>query len=83
MTAALLLEAARNLFAPLGSVAVNQPFRGTYVPLRHYGRDDRVTSIMLELRRDAYIRRDGTPDNPAINRFATAATRLIDDSTPG
>lgn len=25
----------------------------------------------------------GTPDNAAIDRFATAAARLIDDSTPG
>ena len=82
-TPAGLLEAARELFAPLGSVAINQPFRGTYVPLRHYGRDDRVTSIMLELRRDAYLRSDGAPDNAAIDRFATAAARLIDDSTPG
>lgn len=80
-TPATLVEAARTRFAPLGSVAINQPFRGTYVPLRHYRRDDRVTSIMLELRRDAYLRSDGTPDDAAINRFATAAARLIDDST--
>ena len=82
-TPAGLLEAARELFAPLGNLAINQPFRGTYVPLRHYGHDDRVTSIMLELRRDAYLRSDGAPDNAAIDRFATAAARLIDDSTPG
>ena len=37
-----LLEAAREAFAPLGSVAINEPLRGTYIPLRHYGRDDRV-----------------------------------------
>ena len=75
----LALEAACEAFASLGSVAINQPFRGTYVPLRHYGRDERVISIMLELRRDAYLHDDGTPDRPAIGRFATAAARLIDD----
>ena len=80
-TPAGLLDAAREAFAALGSVALNQPFRGTYVPLRHYGRDDRVASIMLELRRDAYLHDDGTPDNAAIDRFATAAARVIDDST--
>jgi predicted N-formylglutamate amidohydrolase len=73
-----MLEAARGLFAPLGSVAVNQPFGGTYVPLRHHGRDDRVASIMLELRRDAYLRSFGDPDNAAIERFATATAHLID-----
>jgi hypothetical protein len=38
---------------------------------------------MLELRRDAYLRDDGTPDNAAIDRLATAAALLIDDTTPG
>lgn len=38
---------------------------------------------MLELRRDAYLRSDGVPDNGAIDRFATAAARLIDDSARG
>lgn len=37
-TPAKLLDAAREAFAPLGSVATNQPFRGTYVPLRHSAR---------------------------------------------
>jgi N-formylglutamate deformylase len=80
-TPAPLLEAAHEVLAPLGSVAINQPFRGTYIPLRHYCHDHRVTSIMLELRRDAYLKRDGTPDGAAIDRFAAAAARLIGDST--
>ena len=81
-TPAWLIEAAREVFASLGSVAINQPFRGAYVPLRHYRRDDRVSSLMLELRRDAYLRSDGTPIDAALKRFAAAAARLIDRSTP-
>jgi N-formylglutamate deformylase len=77
-TPAALADAARSLFAPLGSVAINQPFRGTYVPQRHYTRDGRVSSIMLELRRDAYLHGDGSPDDAAVDRFAAAAARLID-----
>jgi N-formylglutamate deformylase len=73
-----LLDAARAAFAPVGSVAVDQPFRGTYVPMRHYGRDDRVESIMLELRRDAYLTGDGAPDHAAIDRLAAAAAELIE-----
>ena len=72
------LDAAREAFAPLGSLAVDQPFRGTYVPLRHHGRDDRVESIMLEVRRDACLRADGAADDAAIDRLAGAAARLID-----
>jgi len=82
-TSPALLEAAREAFAPLGSVATDQPFRGTYVPLRHYGRDDRVESIMLEVRRDAYLNGDGTADRAAIERFAAAAARVIDRFRPG
>jgi N-formylglutamate amidohydrolase len=77
-TPAWLLDAARAAFAPLGTVAINQPFRGTYVPLRHYGRDKRVMSLMLELRRDAYRNTDGSADDVAIERLATATARLID-----
>jgi N-formylglutamate deformylase len=77
-TPAALLAAATAAFAPVGSVAVNEPFHGTYVPLRHYGQDDRVESIMLELRRDAYLDGEGRPDGAAIERLAEAAARLID-----
>jgi N-formylglutamate amidohydrolase len=76
-----LLDAAGAAFAPVGSVAVDQPFRGTYVPLRHYRRDDRVASIMLEVRRDAYLRDDGGPDRARVDRLATAAAGLIDGWT--
>ena len=33
---------------------------------------------MLEVRRDAYVRPDGGPDEPAIDRLATAAAAIID-----
>jgi len=51
-----LVEAAHSAFGGvLGDVGVNSPFAGTYVPLRHYGWDDRVRSIMVEIRRDIYM----------------------------
>jgi N-formylglutamate deformylase len=54
-TPSWLVEAAREAFAPLGDVAVNSPFAGTYVPQAHYGTDLRVASIMIEIRRDGYL----------------------------
>ena len=56
-----LLEAARASFAVVGDTAVNTPFAGCYVPLRHYRRDERVTGVMVELRRDVA----GEPGVPA------------------
>lgn len=36
------------------SVRLDSPFAGSLVPLAYYGRDDRVTSVMLEIRRGLY-----------------------------
>ena len=41
-------------------------------------RDDRVSSLMLELRRDAYLRSDGTP----IEQLVSAAAHTVERSTP-
>ncbi len=52
---ALLFEVCR-LFSDRGyEVAVNQPFAGTIVPLRYYGKDQRVSSIMIEINRKLYL----------------------------
>jgi hypothetical protein len=54
--------AALDAFIPLGDVAVNPPFAGTYVPFRHYRTDLRVESLMVEVWRDAYLgERAGAP----------------------
>lgn len=41
-------------------VEENTPFSGTLVPDRFRGKDPRVTSVMLELRKDWYLKRDLT-----------------------
>jgi N-formylglutamate amidohydrolase len=49
-----LLRAVAQSFTGLGQAA-NTPFAGAYVPLKHYRTDARVSSVMLEIRRDVYL----------------------------
>jgi N-formylglutamate deformylase len=49
----LVIEASDALYE-LGTIEVNSPFKGSYVPLDFYVQDSRVQSIMLEIRKDTY-----------------------------
>ena len=51
-----MIESASSAFDGVpGGVGLDTPFAGTYVPLRHYRKDARVRSVMVEIRRDLYI----------------------------
>ncbi|WP_137991775.1 N-formylglutamate amidohydrolase [Streptomyces vilmorinianum] len=73
-----LLEAAREAFSGFGGVGTDSPFAGTYVPLDHYGRDRRVSALMVEIRRDLYMREPGGPAGPGLEALAEALARLVD-----
>ncbi len=73
-TPATLRDAAIEAFAPLGQVAVNKPFTGAYVPMKFYSaQDTRISSVMLELRRDTYLEADN-----GTEIVARILTQLID-----
>jgi N-formylglutamate amidohydrolase len=72
---ALVTLATREL-SGLGEIDINTPFVGTYVPLVFYGKEPRVQSIMLELRRDTFLS-DGVP-GPSFEKTALAIARFID-----
>ena len=76
--AAMALDCfSRHGFAPL----LNTPYSGTFVPTAHYGRDARVNSLMVEIRRDVYrSSRDGeTAANVAIPGALTDAIAEVVD----
>ncbi|MFJ5831554.1 N-formylglutamate amidohydrolase [Streptomyces sp. NPDC093089] len=73
-----LLAAAREAFGGFGGVATDTPFAGTYVPLRYYGRDPRVSALMVEIRRDLYMTEPGGPAGPGAEALGTALAALVD-----
>ncbi|WP_075836461.1 MULTISPECIES: N-formylglutamate amidohydrolase [unclassified Rhodococcus (in: high G+C Gram-positive bacteria)] len=73
-----LTAAARGAFASLSEISENTPYSGTYVPLRYYGTDDRVSSVMIELRRDTYLTDPRTPHPERIAQLGRHLAALID-----
>jgi N-formylglutamate deformylase len=73
-----LLERVSRACSVIGEVVVNEPFVGTYVPLRHFGRDNRVTSVMVDLRRDTYLRDDGSLDPDGARRIIAALVEILE-----
>lgn len=57
----------------------NEPFRGSYVPLKFFGSDNRVSSVMLEIRRDTYLQEPaGKPVLDRLQELSTAISRALD-----
>ncbi len=51
-----LLEFCKDFFEAKGySVAINQPFSGTVVPVDYYGKNKQVESVMIEINRNLYM----------------------------
>jgi N-formylglutamate amidohydrolase len=70
-----LIDAVETEFAGW-EIAIDEPFRGTYVPLRHLP-DRRVSSVMLEIRRDRYLRDDGSTDDDAVRDIGRRLRRIV------
>jgi N-formylglutamate amidohydrolase len=77
-TPADLLSRAEKAFAGFGGTWVDSPFAGTYVPLEHYGKNSRVSALMIEIRRDVYMTEPGGPAGPGLDRLADALAELVD-----
>lgn len=72
-----LTAQAESILTVFGGVAVDTPFAGTYVPLDFYGTEPRVTALMVEIRRDVYMREPGGPTGQGMPRLAAALAALI------
>ncbi|BAL88929.1 putative N-formylglutamate aminohydrolase [Actinoplanes missouriensis 431] len=70
-----LRDAAATVFPETG---VNSPFAGCYVPLDYWGRDRAVSALMIEIRRDQYMREPGGEPGPGLDRLARSLAALVD-----
>ncbi|MGO1510623.1 MAG: N-formylglutamate amidohydrolase [Actinomycetales bacterium] len=71
-----LVERARQAFEGF-DVAINTPFAGTYVPVDRYRTDERVRSIMIEIRRDTYMDESAVRLHEGADRVMAALGRLL------
>jgi N-formylglutamate amidohydrolase len=74
-----LIDLAKECFAPMGEVVLNQPYAGTYVPLDFYEKDSRVQSIMMECRADQLLSADLRP-HEGFKAVANSLSSLISRS---
>jgi len=81
-TSAALAEVVHTFFTDRAfRVGVNRPFAGALVPNAYYGRDQRVQSVMIEVRRDLYMdERTGerTPGLAEVQRVLTDFRALLE-----
>jgi N-formylglutamate amidohydrolase len=56
------------------------PFSGTYVPLKHLNRDDRVTSVMIEVRRDLYMDEATGEPNATFRQTQSLVSELLEEA---
>ncbi|WP_314616102.1 N-formylglutamate amidohydrolase [Streptomyces stackebrandtii] len=73
-----LLDAAREAFGGVGGLATDTPFAGTYVPLPYYGKDPRVSALMIEIRRDVYMSEPGGAAGTGVRALGAALAALVD-----
>jgi N-formylglutamate amidohydrolase len=76
-TPAGLVGAATAAFAGFGEVGLDSPFAGCYVPLAYHRRDPRVSAIMVEIRRDTYLREPAGAPTPGFSRLVDALATLL------
>jgi len=84
-TRAELRDCLSATFEALGYlVAIDSPFRGTIVPLKHYRNDRRVSSVMIEVNRSLYADPNGfTRVQSDLSHAITQAVAVGTYESPG
>lgn len=75
-TSKTLIEIFRDAFGKNGDCVENEPYAGTYVPLKHYGQNRNVQSIMMETRADTFLNERLEPHD-GFNRVTSALAEAL------
>jgi N-formylglutamate deformylase len=59
------------------SIDINRPYAGTLVPLKFYKKDNRVTSMMVEIRRNLYMDEEKGHKNKNFENLQSCCSNLI------
>jgi N-formylglutamate amidohydrolase len=60
------------------SVAIDAPFSGALVPLSYYRKDDRISSVMIEVNRRLYMDEQSGRRSPDFNQVRAAVGGLVE-----
>jgi N-formylglutamate amidohydrolase len=60
------------------STARDQPFSGTIVPMKHYRKDERVQSMMIEINRWLYLGEDYSVDSERTKTLIEVLRRVAE-----
>ena len=60
------------------STARNQPFSGTIAPMKHYRKDHRVQSLMIEINRWLYLGEDYSVDSERTKLLVSVLRRVAE-----
>lgn len=82
-TPSWLVQAARDAFEAEGlSVGIDRPYAGTIVPSGHYAKNERVSSLMVEVNRRLYMDESSgerSPEYPPTRRILNRVLGLVVD----
>ena len=72
-----LVARVEKIFESCGySTARDQPFSGTIVPMKHYQKDQRVQSLMIEINRWLYLEEDCSVDSERLEMLVEILRRV-------
>lgn len=73
-----VIDTATRIFESYGyTVAINNPFAGSIVPLCYYGKNKRVSSMMLELNKSIYTTNGIDIDEEGMQKITAACNEVI------